>query len=70
LRGFVPRVRVPWLVLQGIDDPYGTRAQVDAITGASGAATYARLLADCAHTPHRDQEQAVLRAMAEFVATL
>ncbi|MBF0324827.1 MAG: alpha/beta hydrolase [Alphaproteobacteria bacterium] len=67
IRGFLPAVGVPVLVIQGQDDEYGTILQVDAIRGAvpGGAATL--LLPDCGHSPHRDQPGAVLAAIGAFL---
>jgi len=63
----LPAIAVPVLVVQGVDDPYGTLAQVEAIErGARGPAT--RLILDrCGHSPHRDQPDATLAAMAGFI---
>jgi pimeloyl-ACP methyl ester carboxylesterase len=64
---YLPRVRCPVLAIQGEDDQYGTLAQVDAV-GRGVAGPFEKLvLANCGHSPHRDQEQAVLAAMAEFI---
>jgi pimeloyl-ACP methyl ester carboxylesterase len=57
--------RVPTLVIQGEDDEYGTLAQVDAIAPAERL-----ILADCGHSPHRDQPDAVLSASAAFIRKL
>jgi pimeloyl-ACP methyl ester carboxylesterase len=65
---FLPRVRVPSLVIQGADDPYGTLAQVDAIERKSGGPVERLVLSPCGHAPHRDQPDATLEAVARFVA--
>jgi pimeloyl-ACP methyl ester carboxylesterase len=63
-------VRCPLLLIQGRDDEYGSAAQLDAIERQVGG-TVARLeLADCRHSPHRDQPEATLAAIADFVATV
>lgn len=66
IEAFLPNIRVPALILQGEDDEYGTRAQVDAIVRQSGAPVEVRMLPECGHSPHRDQRDAVLEAMARF----
>lgn len=60
------RITAPLLAIQGESDPYGTMAQIDDI---AWAAPHARLLklADCGHSPHRDQPAAVTTAIAEFL---
>lgn len=67
---FLPRVRVPVLVIQGEDDPYGTLAQVDAIERGVRGPFQRLVLSDCGHTPQRDQADATTTAIAEFVKTL
>jgi pimeloyl-ACP methyl ester carboxylesterase len=67
----LPRIACPALVMQGIDDQYGTPAQVDAIvTGISegnGKPAHKAMLADCGHSPHQEQPQVVLNLMREFI---
>ena len=67
IEAHLPGVRCPVLAIQGADDEYGTLAQLDAIErGVSGP--FERLvLADCKHSPHRDQPALTLAAMAEFI---
>lgn len=51
----ISAVRCPVLVLQGVDDGFGTEAQVDAIVKAVGE-TLARkyMVPGAAHTPHKE----------------
>ena len=70
LEEYLPGIGVPMLVLQGEDDPYGTPAQVDAISRQAGAGADVLMLPACGHCPHREQTDAALRAMAAFVARL
>lgn len=67
---YLPGVRCPVLAIQGAGDEYGTLAQLEAIErGVKGP--FAKLVLEgCKHSPHRDQEKAVLKAMAEFIAGL
>jgi len=70
IEGCLPGVRCPLLLIQGSDDEYGSAAQLDAIERQVGG-TVARLeLADCRHSPHRDQPEATLAAIVDFVATV
>ena len=64
----LPGVRCPVLAIQGADDEYGTLAQIDAIERGVAGRFERLVLADCKHSPHRDQEQATLAAMARFIA--
>lgn len=70
IEALLPRVRVPTLVIQGSDDPYGTLAQVDAIQARAGGPVQTLVLEECGHSPHRDHPEAVLRAMASFIKSL
>jgi pimeloyl-ACP methyl ester carboxylesterase len=65
---YLPRVRCPVLAIQGEDDQYGTLAQLKAVERGVAGACEKLVLAKCGHSPHRDQEAAVLAAMAEFIA--
>jgi pimeloyl-ACP methyl ester carboxylesterase len=67
LEALLPGVKVPTLAIQGLDDAYGTLAQVEAIRRQSGAAVEVLTLPACGHAPHRDQPDATLRAIVEFV---
>jgi len=63
----LPAVTVPVLVVQGTDDPYGTLRQVEAIERQCGGPVRRRILGRCGHTPHREQRERTLSAMAAFV---
>lgn len=67
---YLGRVRCPVLVIQGADDEYGTVAQIDAIEAGCGGPVSRLILPDCGHSPHRDQPDATLGAMASFVRGL
>ncbi|NJD31401.1 MAG: alpha/beta hydrolase [Gammaproteobacteria bacterium] len=62
-------VRCPVLAIQGEDDEYATMAQFDHITAQLRDVTQLRL-ADCRHSPHKDQPQAVIDATAAFIERL
>ena len=63
------RISCPILVLQGEQDEYGTVAQVDAIRKQTPN-TQVFMLPQCGHSPHRDQEQMTLDAVAGFLVGL
>jgi pimeloyl-ACP methyl ester carboxylesterase len=67
---YLPAIGVPVLVLQGEDDEYGTWAQVEAIERRSGGPVETLAIPGCGHSPHREQPEIALRAMAEFVGRL
>jgi pimeloyl-ACP methyl ester carboxylesterase len=64
---YLAGVRCPVLAIQGEDDQYGTLAQVDAIERGIAGSFEKLVLKNCGHSPHRDQEDAVLAAMADFI---
>ena len=64
---YLPRISCPILAIQGLDDQYGTMAQVHAIARQSAGPVEILPLADCRHAPQRDQPEAVLAAIAKFV---
>ena len=64
---YLPAIRCPILCVQGEEDEYGTIAQVKAIR-ARVPATEILMLPNCKHSPHRDQPEATLERMGEFVA--
>ncbi len=60
-------IRCPLLVIQGADDEYGTLKQVDAIVAGTSGPAEALVLANCGHSPHRDQPGAVLAGVLRAV---
>jgi pimeloyl-ACP methyl ester carboxylesterase len=70
IQALLPRIRCPVLEIQGADDEYGTLAQLDAIERAISGPVERLVLADCKHSPHRDQEEQTLAAMTRFVLAL
>jgi len=70
IESFLPGIRCPVLAIQGEADEYGTMAQVEAIHRQVGGPCELVKLADCGHSPHRDQPERTLAAIADFVARL
>ncbi len=62
----LPGITAPALLVQGNDDEYGTALQLETIRAGVRGPVETLLLDDCGHSPHRDQEDAVLSAMAAF----
>lgn len=65
----LPAIRCPVLAMQGIDDEYATLRQIDVIAEVVPGTELVKL-ADCGHSPHRDQPAAVLAAIAGFVTRI
>lgn len=64
---YLPSITAPVLVIQGEDDPYGTRAQVDAVARGAGGRVETLMLPGCGHAPHRDRPEATEAAIVSFV---
>jgi pimeloyl-ACP methyl ester carboxylesterase len=65
---YLPRIRVPVLVVQGREDEYGTAAQHERIAARCTGPTRVVVLDACGHAPHRDQREATLSAIASFAS--
>jgi lipoate---protein ligase len=65
---YIRQVRCPVLLLQGTEDEFFSRAQVDALGALLGAANEARFLAGLGHAPHQQAVKPVVAAIADFVA--
>ncbi len=64
----LPLITCPVLAVQGRDDEYGTLEQ---IRGIARRVPGTRLLElpDCGHSPHRDQPERLIEAVADFIET-
>ena len=69
IRANCRHIRAPLLAIQGLEDPYGTLAQITQIDLPAGLLTRVALEA-CGHTPQRDQQEAVTQHIADFLAPL
>jgi pimeloyl-ACP methyl ester carboxylesterase len=67
---YLPRISCPILVIQGLDDQYGTMAQVQAIAQQAGGPVEVVPLEECKHSPQREQMDATVEAIARFVRGL
>jgi pimeloyl-ACP methyl ester carboxylesterase len=64
---YLPQIRVPVLLIQGEDDQYGTMNQIKAIESGCVGAVHTVMLAECGHSPHLDQPEQTLEAIASFM---
>jgi pimeloyl-ACP methyl ester carboxylesterase len=80
---YLPQVNAPTLIIQGLQDEYGTPRQVDRVAAGRSRAsaresrglprrreTVTLMLDGCGHSPHVDQRAAVQAAMATFIRDL
>lgn len=69
IRPLLHHIQAPLLAIQGMDDPYGTMAQIDDIA-AQVPHTQVVKLPQCGHSPHKDQPEQVLQALKYFSSSL
>jgi pimeloyl-ACP methyl ester carboxylesterase len=67
---YLSHIVCPALVIQGLEDQYGTMAQVEAIRKRSAGPVEVLVLPACQHSPQRDQPEAVLEAITRFLASI
>jgi len=65
----LPRIACPVLAIQGVDDEYGSLAQIRGIR-RHAPQTVLLEIPDCRHSPHKDQPAIVIQAVADFVGAL
>ncbi|MCF8609764.1 alpha/beta hydrolase [Gordonia sp. HY285] len=66
LTDLLPRIDVPLLVAQGVDDEYGTSIHLDAVAEHASGPVQTRLLAGHGHHPHLKDPEAIARLIADF----
>ena len=66
----LPRITCPTLLIQGADDEYATRAQLDRIADGVSGTTTVLWPAGCGHTPHHQARELILDAATRFIATV
>jgi pimeloyl-ACP methyl ester carboxylesterase len=70
IESYLPQIRCPVLAAQGVDDEYGTMAQIEAVAAqVAGPCELVRIEA-CGHRLHRDQHDQTLTAIERFVARI
>lgn len=70
ITGCLTSIRCPVLAIQGEEDEFATMRQVECIVSAAAADVDLLKLADCRHSPHRDQPQVVIEAIVRFLDCL
>jgi len=63
----LPKITAPLLVIQGIDDEYGTQKQVQSIVEKTSGPATPCLVPNCAHVPHLQAKKVVQKAMVDFI---
>jgi len=65
---YLRTIRCPLIAIQGLDDEYGTMAQLDAIASQVGGPCELVKLPHCGHSPFRDQPEAVVSALSRWLS--
>ncbi|MCC6869664.1 MAG: alpha/beta fold hydrolase [Burkholderiales bacterium] len=63
----IEAIRCPLLAMQGVDDEYATLAQIRDLARHVPRTSLLEI-ADCRHSPHRDQSELVIGESARFIA--
>jgi len=63
----LPKITCPQLVMQGIDDQYGTAKQVETISKLTKGVTKTVLIENCGHAPHKENENETLIVIEDFL---
>lgn len=64
---YLPKIKIPVLIMQGAKDEYGTLAQVRAVSGQVGGSADTLILPACGHSPHRDEPQVTLARIERYL---
>ncbi len=67
MEALLPRITCPLLVIQGIDDEYGTQKQVQSIVEKAAGPATPMMVPHCAHVPHFQEQKAVLEGLIPFI---
>jgi lipoate-protein ligase A len=65
---YVAQIRCPVLALQGEEDEFFTRAQLDALAALCRAPLEIRSLPRCGHAPHHQEPKALIAAAVDFIS--
>ena len=63
----LPFIKIPVLAIRGEDDPYNTVSHLDGITEKVSGEVECFNLSNCAHAPHKEQEEQVLMLIEKFL---
>ena len=70
IEAYLPPIRCPVLAVQGVDDEYGTMAQIETVAARVAGPCELVKIEACGHRLHRDQHDLTLAAIERFVARI
>lgn len=65
----LPKVTCPVLVIHGLHDEYGSTRHPEIIGQCTTGRSRIEILPDTYHVPHRENEQAIVKMVADFIAS-
>ncbi len=70
LEPYLARIRCPVLAIQGTEDEFFSKAQIEALSALCRAPLKTISLPDCGHAPHHQKPKPLTLAIADFVQAL
>lgn len=70
VESFLPKINCPVLVIQGENDEYGSLSQVEAVYSKVSGIKEKLIIPGAGHTPHKEQGDLVVEAVANFLKVL
>ncbi len=70
IESYLPQIQLPVLLLQGLDDEYGTDQQLQALESQVAGPVQTHRLACCGHAPFRDQPHLSKQLIINFIRQL
>lgn len=70
IKEYLPGISVPTLLIQGEDDEYGSKAQLEAAQELITAPVTVRMIPGCGHSPHSQFKEETLSEIIDFVGQL
>lgn len=67
VESFLPDINAPVLGIQGREDVYGKKEQVESIVSNSGGYSQKLFIPDCGHIPHKEAPDIVRKGISDFI---
>jgi pimeloyl-ACP methyl ester carboxylesterase len=67
LENFLPSINIPTLIMQGVDDQYGTNDQIKAIEKGLTCINQTVIIPKAKHSPHLEQQENTIDGIQTFI---
>jgi pimeloyl-ACP methyl ester carboxylesterase len=67
---FLPHITCPLLVIQGEEDKYGTKAQMESIIKQVNGPVEGLMIPNCGHVPHHQARERILDEIIRFIRSI